>query len=68
MAEDRLVIDRFKGDYAYLSNFYWETSGTTVEHRFQASKAKNHPEDVLYQCLSSGGIRTEVSLCTKPWL
>lgn len=37
------VIRSFTGDYAFLSNFYVEKSGTTVEHRFQAAKAKNDP-------------------------
>ena len=44
MAEDTSVIDRFKGEYAYLSNFFWEISGTTNEHRFQGAKFKHHPE------------------------
>jgi len=39
-----VVIDRFTGDYVWLSNFFVEPSGTSVEHRFQAAKAKHDPE------------------------
>ena len=31
------VIDRFRGQYAFLSNFAW-VGDTTVEHKFQAEK------------------------------
>lgn len=32
------VIDRFRDEYKFLSNFYIEEDGLTVEHRFQAAK------------------------------
>lgn len=32
------VIDRFKGDFDFLSNFYVLPSGRTVEHYYQAEK------------------------------
>ena len=32
------VIDSFRGQYHFLSNFYREKDGLTVEHRFQAEK------------------------------
>ena len=41
---DREVIDSFNGKYCWLSNFYMEPCGTTNEHRYQAEKAKHHPE------------------------
>lgn len=41
---DRKVIGSFNGEYCWLSNFYMEPSGTTNEHRYQAEKAKHHPE------------------------
>jgi len=44
MKDEMKVIDRFTGDYVWLSNFFVEPSGTSVEHRFQAAKAKHHPE------------------------
>lgn len=31
-------IDRFTGRYSFLSNFYIESDGFTLEHRFQAAK------------------------------
>lgn len=34
------VIDSFRGRYEFLSNFWREKDGLTVEHRFQAQK--NH--------------------------
>ncbi|NOQ49890.1 MAG: DUF1768 domain-containing protein [Nitrosomonadaceae bacterium] len=37
-------IDKFSGDYAFLSNFYWEPCGTCVEIKFQAAKARHDPE------------------------
>jgi ribA/ribD-fused uncharacterized protein len=37
MAEKR--IDRFKGEYEFLSNFFVEKHGKSVEHFFQAAKA-----------------------------
>jgi len=33
------MIDRFDGDYSFLSNFYFHSDGETVEHLFQAAKA-----------------------------
>lgn len=44
MKENAECIDRFTGDYVWLSNFFVEPSGTTVEHRFQAGKARHNPE------------------------
>ena len=38
------AIDRFSGEYAFLSNFHTEADGTTVEHRFQAAKALDPTE------------------------
>jgi ribA/ribD-fused uncharacterized protein len=32
------VIDNFRGQYRFLSNFYVEAHGKTVEHFFQAAK------------------------------
>jgi ribA/ribD-fused uncharacterized protein len=37
------VIDRFNGEYAFLSNFYW-VDGITVEHLYQALKSTFLPE------------------------
>lgn len=31
-------INRFEGEYRFLSNFFIEPDGTTVEHEFQADK------------------------------
>lgn len=33
-----MTIDRFTGEYAWLSNFHVEADGLTLEHRFQAAK------------------------------
>jgi hypothetical protein len=38
------VINGFSGEYAWLSNFFVEPSGSTVEHRFQAAKARDDRE------------------------
>lgn len=35
------LIAAFRGAYRYLSNFYVEKDGLTLEHRFQAAKATN---------------------------
>jgi ribA/ribD-fused uncharacterized protein len=40
-------IIAFRGEYRYLSNFYVEEDGQTVEHRFQAAKAIT-PEDRIW--------------------
>lgn len=32
------LIDRFEGEYEFLSNFYVEESGMTLEHYYQAAK------------------------------
>ncbi|HEY4347497.1 MAG TPA: NADAR family protein [Gaiellaceae bacterium] len=32
------TIDSFRGEFFFLSNFYVEQDGSTVEHRFQAAK------------------------------
>lgn len=37
-------IQEFKGRYAFLSNFYEQEDGYTVEHFFQAYKADNEEE------------------------
>lgn len=42
MAPD--LIDRFRGEYDFLSNFYLEDDCTTVEHFFQALKTKDTAE------------------------
>lgn len=39
-------INAFSGQYRFLSNFYWE-NGSTVEHRFQASKTFDPQERAL---------------------
>ncbi len=36
-----LTIDKFRGEYSFLSNFYIEPDGTFVERDFQAGKASN---------------------------
>ncbi len=33
-----MVIDNFSGNFDFLSNFYIETNGLTVEHFYQAAK------------------------------
>lgn len=38
------VISRFAGDYDFLSNFYKEQDGLTVEHRFQAAKTHDNSQ------------------------
>ena len=38
------LISAFRGAYRYLSNFYVEEDGQTVEHRFQAAKALDPAE------------------------
>lgn len=37
------MIHQFKGEYFFLSNFWVESDGLTLEHRFQA--AKTHEAD-----------------------
>jgi ribA/ribD-fused uncharacterized protein len=37
------IIDRFRGEYSFLSNFAWVGS-TTVEHKFQAEKTLDEVE------------------------
>ena len=37
------MIDSFRGEYRFLSNFYWH-NGWTVEHLFQAAKATNEKD------------------------
>ena len=44
-AKDRGFIKRFEAEYSWLSNFYMEPCGTTNEHRYQAAKAKDYPEE-----------------------
>lgn len=39
MADFDPKIDRFVGKYRFLSNFFVEKDGKTVEHRFQADKS-----------------------------
>ena len=34
-----MIINRFRGEYAFLSNFYVEPDGTFVERDYQAGKA-----------------------------
>ncbi len=41
MKEDIEVIGPFENEYEFLSNFYVEQSGKTLEHYYQAAKAKN---------------------------
>lgn len=36
-----MIIDQFKGEYRFLSNFFVEPDGTFVELDFQAGKATN---------------------------
>lgn len=38
------VIDSFRGEYHFLSNFYVESDGCSVEHRYQAAKATNQAD------------------------
>lgn len=33
------MIDSFSGEYRFLSNFYREQDGSTIEHHFQAAKS-----------------------------
>lgn len=33
-----MVIDQFQGQYRFLSNFWVEKDGSTVEHEFQSAK------------------------------
>lgn len=40
------IIDSFKDEYAFLSNFYLDKNGKSVEHFYQAAKATNM-EDYL---------------------
>lgn len=41
------MIGEFKGEYAFLSNFWEEVDGSTVEHEYQAFKA-SYSGDILY--------------------
>ena len=48
------VIDRFKGEFAWLSNFYYYDTDVTVEHIFQASKVYRdamYSEDMSWQAM-----------------
>lgn len=45
LADNIPVIDDFRGDFAFLSNFYGNTK--SVEHSYQSGKAKTH-EDAVY--------------------
>ena len=38
------MIDRFSGDYYWLSNFFIESDGTCVEYEFQAAKTINQED------------------------
>ncbi len=38
------MINRFEGEYAFLSNFWKESDGLTLEHRFQAAKTDRDHE------------------------
>lgn len=59
-----MVIDKFDGEYAFLSNFYpskilyddiegWYAP--TVEHAFQASKTRSVEEEIGILCASTPG-------------
>jgi ribA/ribD-fused uncharacterized protein len=50
------TIDQFKGPYWFLSNFYIEADGLTVEHRFQAAKATNDADREKVLAASNAGI------------
>lgn len=39
-----MKIDKFSGRYAFLSNFYVERDGLTLEHRYQAAKTRSTEE------------------------
>lgn len=56
MSDEVKTIKRFDGRYAFLSNFYQEPSGITNEHRYQAAKAKHHPNlrDIILQSATPG--------------
>jgi hypothetical protein len=60
-------IDSFRGEYFFLSNFYPEADGKTLEHRFQAAKTSNPEASRLifdsaspYQARSMGGRAVEL--------
>lgn len=38
------IIDSFRNEYAFLSNFFIESDGYSVEHRYQAAKATNQAD------------------------
>lgn len=38
------MIREFKGKYGWLSNFFEESDGLTLEHRFQAAKTRDFSE------------------------
>jgi len=42
-----IEINRFQGNFRWLSNFYYHTFDYTVEHFYQAAKAVNDP--ILYK-------------------
>ena len=41
---DLKAVNLFRDEWVWLSNFFQEPCGTTNEHRYQAAKAKYHPE------------------------
>jgi hypothetical protein len=41
------IIDSFSGEYEFLSNFFVEKNGMTLEHRFQAAKAKTKHDRIF---------------------
>lgn len=48
-----MIIDKFMGDYAFLSNFYILSNGKSVEHYYQAAKAYNIQDYLLIMNASS---------------
>lgn len=46
-------IDRFTGEYKFLSNFYIEKDGKSLEHRFQAAKFDHDADRDLYDLVMS---------------
>src|SRR5688572_28262831 len=52
------VIRQFTGDYAFLSNFYTELNGLSVEHRFQAAKTlAPHQRDAVLSARTPGSAK-----------
>lgn len=41
------IINSFSGEYSFLSNFYILNDGKSVEHYYQAAKAKNMSDRVM---------------------